>query len=79
MIDGFNISKLSLEEVRTKITIIMQDPQLFEGTLRQNIDPLSLFSDEEIISTLKKCRLSDLLEKRKGLATEIESGGDNLS
>ena len=40
LIDGFNIAKLSLQELRSKITIILQDPSLYEGTLRENVDPL---------------------------------------
>ena len=59
-IDGINIAKLSLEELRTKITIILQDPQLFEGSLRENIDPLSVYEDKYIWDVLDKCKLKDV-------------------
>jgi len=46
LIDGRDIGKMSLEELRSKITIILQDPCLFAGTVRQNLDPLNEFTDE---------------------------------
>ena len=51
-IDGINISEMSLKLLREKITIIPQDPTLFTGTLRFNIDPSEQLSDYEIIELL---------------------------
>jgi ABC-type multidrug transport system fused ATPase/permease subunit len=48
-IDGHNIGDHSLEQLRNKITIIPQDPTLFTGTLRFNIDPEEKSTDEEIL------------------------------
>ncbi|KRX07923.1 P-loop containing nucleoside triphosphate hydrolase [Pseudocohnilembus persalinus] len=79
IIDGQDISKLSLDELRSKITIILQDPQLFEGKLRQNIDPLNLNSDQEIEETLRKCNLEKIFTERDGLDTHISENGGNLS
>lgn len=78
-IDGEDISKLSLNELRSKITIILQDPQLFEGSVRTNIDPLNRFTDQQILDTLKKCNLLKLVEDREGVETKIEADGGNLS
>lgn len=48
VIDGLDICKLGLHDLRSRFGIIPQEPVLFEGTVRSNIDPLGLYSDEEI-------------------------------
>jgi ABC-type multidrug transport system fused ATPase/permease subunit len=56
-IDGIDIQSVPLKKLRQKLTIIPQDPTLFTGTLRFNIDPIGKVSDEEIINLLKKAGL----------------------
>ena len=48
-IDGKTISELGLHDLREKLTIIPQDPVLFSGTLRMNLDPFSHYSDQQVI------------------------------
>ena len=48
MIDGTNISSIGLHDLRTRLSIIPQDPTMFEGTVRSNLDPLEEHSDEQI-------------------------------
>jgi len=81
-IDGVNVRKVALETLRQKVTTIPQDPVLFAGTLRFNIDPNESESNEAIDSMLKKAGLDELLkaDKDKPLRDfEIEEGGKNLS
>lgn len=47
-IDGIDISVLGLHDLRSRFGIIPQEPVLFEGTVRSNIDPTGLYSDDEI-------------------------------
>ncbi|CAD8112763.1 unnamed protein product [Paramecium primaurelia] len=79
LIDGHDISTISLRQLRESITMIMQDPTLFSGTIRDNIDPLNLRTDEEVMQAINKCCLTELIESRKGLETHINDHGDNLS
>lgn len=57
VIDEIDIGLIGLQDLRESITIVPQDPTLFTGTIRSNLDPFSLFTDEEIFSTLRKVQL----------------------
>jgi len=74
-IDGIDISKVSKQTLRRRITFLAQDPVLFPGTMRQNLDPLEEYSDEECTSVLTK--IAD--RHAWTLDTHIDTGGKNLS
>ena len=48
VIDGINISLIGLHDLRSRLSIIPQDPTMFEGTVRSNLDPLEEYTDEKI-------------------------------
>ncbi|CAD8204753.1 unnamed protein product [Paramecium octaurelia] len=78
-IDDVDISKVQMQRLRSSITTILQDPVIFTGTIRQNLDPLKTCSDEEIMKVIEECCLLQLINDRNGLNTSINEGGDNLS
>ena len=47
-IDGIDISSIGLHDLRSRLSIIPQDPTMFEGSVRNNLDPLEEYADEEI-------------------------------
>ncbi|KAB5518421.1 hypothetical protein PHYPO_G00165670 [Pangasianodon hypophthalmus] len=80
IIDGVDISTLGLHTLRNRLTIIPQDPVLFSGTLRMNLDPFEVFSDEEIWKVLELAHLKDhVVTLPARLQHEVAEGGENLS
>ncbi|WFD27064.1 hypothetical protein MNAN1_002060 [Malassezia nana] len=79
-IDGVNIATLGLHELRQAMAIIPQDPQLWHGTLRQNLDPLMQYSDTELYRALEQSRLAHLVDDHEeGLERPVAEGGTNFS
>jgi ABC-type multidrug transport system fused ATPase/permease subunit len=78
-IDNVDITKVGLDDLRERITMIPQEPVLFHNTIRFNLDPLEKYTDAEIISMLNRAKLGHLLERdNNGLNFMIE-GSSNLS
>ncbi|XP_056608084.1 multidrug resistance-associated protein 1 [Triplophysa dalaica] len=79
-IDGLNIAEISLHELRSRITIIPQDPVLFSGSLRMNLDPFDCYTDEEVWRALELAHLKNFVSGLPDkLNHECSEGGENLS
>ncbi|KAL5474368.1 hypothetical protein EMCRGX_G026307 [Ephydatia muelleri] len=80
LIDGVNIRDVGLHEFRKSISIIPQDPVLFSGSLRYNLDPFEEYMDSDIWSALEQVQLKSAVEKWDGgLELKVVEGGRNFS
>jgi ATP-binding cassette subfamily C (CFTR/MRP) protein 1 len=80
VIDGVDIAHLKLPDLRRKITIIPQDPVLFAGTIRSNLDPFNEQTDEAIWAVLAKAKMNARVEQEDlGLECTVADRGNNFS
>ncbi|KAJ4473750.1 metal resistance protein YCF1 [Lentinula aciculospora] len=81
-IDGVDITKIGLHDLRSSISIVPQTPDLFEGTLRENIDPVGEYNDADIWDALAQVHLKQFVESLpdgRGLDEPVREGGSSLS
>uniref|UniRef100_A0A673J989 Cystic fibrosis transmembrane conductance regulator n=1 Tax=Sinocyclocheilus rhinocerous TaxID=307959 RepID=A0A673J989_9TELE len=80
LVDGVLTSEIGLHDLRQKMSIIPQDPVLFTGTMRKNLDPFSQHSDHDLWNALKEVQLKAAVEELPAkLETELAESGSNFS
>jgi ABC-type multidrug transport system fused ATPase/permease subunit len=79
-IDGVNIASVPLERLRRSLAIIPQDPTLFMGTIRNNLDRYQEYREEDVIAALKQVFMWDFVSSLPlGLDAPVSESGQNLS
>ncbi|KAK4886869.1 hypothetical protein RN001_003140 [Aquatica leii] len=78
-IDSTNIAHIPISMLRSRLSCIPQEPFLFTGTIRENLDPLKEFSDSDLWTALNKVDLTPTVRRLGGLDYQITSSGSNLS
>ena len=79
-IDGVDIGTLNLQRARRSLAVISQDPVLFGGSLRRNLDPFSKYTDLELWTALEEVQLKAMVEKLPGqLNYQLKETGANFS
>jgi ABC-type multidrug transport system fused ATPase/permease subunit len=80
LFNGNSVLSMSLEEARSLVSVIPQEPHLFSGTVRSNLDPFSTFPDVDIWAALEDAHIKDYISRDpKGLMATVTEGGKNFS
>jgi ATP-binding cassette subfamily C (CFTR/MRP) protein 1 len=79
-IDGVDTLRIGLKELRSKLGIIPQNPVLFSGTIRTNVDPFDEYDDDKVWQALEQCGMKESVENMPGmLSATVSEYGENMS
>ncbi|KAF1839042.1 hypothetical protein BDW02DRAFT_515395 [Decorospora gaudefroyi] len=73
LIDEIDVGLIGLHDLRENVVMVPQDPTLFTGTIRSNLDPFSVFTDEEIYTALREVNLISMSRPTSGTATPVNA------
>ena len=80
IVDGIDTGTIGLHDLRSKISIIPQNPFLFSGTLRRKLDPFDEYSDDSLWTALEAVKFKESMKELPlGLHFIVTGGGSNLS
>ncbi|XP_059187951.1 ATP-binding cassette sub-family C member 10 [Centropristis striata] len=79
LLDGLDVSTVGLAQLRSRLAIIPQDPFLFSGTIRENLDPCGRHSDQQLQDVLDQCHLSAVVHRMGGLGAAVGDRGRSFS
>ncbi|VDI48095.1 Hypothetical predicted protein [Mytilus galloprovincialis] len=74
-----NLQHIDLKDIRSRLAIIPQDPFLFSGTVRENLDPTSSHIDSDLNNVLERCHLKVPVDRLGGLEADVGERGRNFS
>ncbi|XP_052106560.1 ATP-binding cassette sub-family C member 10-like isoform X1 [Mytilus californianus] len=78
-LDNTNLKNIDLKDIRSRLAIIPQDPFLFSGTVRENLDPTSSHIDSDLNNVLERCHLKAPVDRLGGLEADVGERGRNFS
>ncbi|XP_070181093.1 ATP-binding cassette sub-family C member 10-like [Littorina saxatilis] len=74
-VDDVDLTNLDLKDIRSRFAIIPQDPFLFSGSVRLNLDPTGAYSEDQLWALLERCHLATVVERLGGLEADVGERG----